>query len=155
MSSDWCTELANRWNVLGRELPGLDATPRRSPADLTREHQSLVVIAAWLETREKITQAALLLGSSRRALRERFVEWQRRHPLFVPIHRQERLVLVPPRCRQGNPDAADPDAPREAAEVLATDRSKRARPTARSVPRATLDALAEPIWQRCRRRAQE
>jgi hypothetical protein len=81
---DWRTLIENKWVALGREALGPDSNPRPNLAKLARACQSLASIAAWFESKGNITQAAARVGTSRKALRERIVEWRKDNPQLVP-----------------------------------------------------------------------
>lgn len=80
----WQAALASKWQALGREILGLSVGPRRKLSELVRECGSLVIVAAWFESEGNITHAAQRLGASRKALRDRIVDWRQRHPELVP-----------------------------------------------------------------------
>lgn len=82
---EWRTVIESAWETLRRQALGLESSvPPLKLSELSQECQSLAAVTAWYENHGNITHAALRLGTSRRALRERLARWRQDHPQLPP-----------------------------------------------------------------------
>lgn len=87
---EWRAFIEDKWEALRRQVLGLDPTPPRKLSELSQECQSLAAVTAWYENHGNITRAALRLGTSRRALRDRLTRWRKDNPQLLPPLPAER-----------------------------------------------------------------
>lgn len=84
-SPEWRALIESAWESLRRKALGLEsAGPPVRLSELSQECQSLAAVTAWYENHGNITRAALRLGTTRRALRERLKRWRKDHPHLCP-----------------------------------------------------------------------
>ena len=100
----WRTLLEGPWEALRRRVLGIDPTAQRRLSELARELQTIAAVAAWCEANGNITHAAERVGTSRRALRERIVNWLEDNPTPLPADARRKR----PRKREnkGKPQSA-------------------------------------------------
>lgn len=101
---EWRAVIERRLDELRKKILGLEPTPRRTLAELSKECQVLAAAAVWFEEHGNITRASERLGTSRRALRGRITAWREKYPQIKPSP-----LPRPPR-------ASKPCAPRAKAE---------------------------------------
>jgi hypothetical protein len=79
-TSDWKTAILEQWTFLGLRILRLDLEAPLSPREVALECSVLVCLAAWIKCKGNITHAAVLLNTSRRALRGYIKIWKNSNP---------------------------------------------------------------------------